>query len=56
MARLAAGGLTTPEIGARLFISPHAVEWHLRKVFTQLATTSRPEIATLLPHDTATLV
>lgn len=41
IATLAAGGMTNPKIGAELFISPHTVEWHLRKVYTKLGISSR---------------
>jgi len=39
--RLARAGLSNAEIGARLYISPRTVEWHLHKVFAKLGISSR---------------
>ena len=49
IARLAREGLSNPEIGARLFLSPRTVQYHLGKVFTKLGITARGQLRGCLP-------
>ena len=49
VALLVRDGLSNPEVGARLFLSPRTVEWHLRKVFAKLSISSRRQLRDAFP-------
>jgi DNA-binding NarL/FixJ family response regulator len=48
IAELVAEGFTNREIGARLFVSPHTVDSHLRQIYRKLSITSRIELTRLV--------
>jgi ATP/maltotriose-dependent transcriptional regulator MalT len=55
IAGLARDGLSNPEIGTRLFLSPRTVEWHLSKVFGKLGIRSRYDLTGALAQPEAEL-
>ena len=50
IARLARDGLSNTEIGARLFLSPRTVEYHLTKIYAKLQISSRHQLDRALPN------
>jgi DNA-binding CsgD family transcriptional regulator len=51
IARLARDGLSNTEIGARLFLSPRTVEYHLTKIYAKLKISSRHQLDRALPSN-----
>jgi transcriptional regulator of acetoin/glycerol metabolism len=47
VAELVSDGLTNRGVGARLFLSPHTVDFHLRQIYRRLGVRSRVELARL---------
>jgi DNA-binding CsgD family transcriptional regulator len=50
IAQLARDGMSNPEIGARLFLSPRTVQYHLGSVFAKLGISSRSQLDLVLPE------
>jgi DNA-binding NarL/FixJ family response regulator len=53
IAEMVAEGLTNREIAARIFVSRHTVDFHLRQIFRKLSISSRIELARLVLEHTA---
>jgi DNA-binding CsgD family transcriptional regulator len=55
IAEFVAAGFTNREIAARLFVSRHTVDFHLRQIYRKLSITSRVELTRLVFERTATV-
>jgi DNA-binding CsgD family transcriptional regulator len=51
VAELVASGYTNREAGAKLFLSPHTVDYHLRHIFRKLDIDSRIQLARIVERD-----
>jgi DNA-binding CsgD family transcriptional regulator len=54
IAELVAEGLTNREVAARIFLSPHTVDFHLRQIFRKLSISSRIDLTRLVVEHRAT--
>jgi DNA-binding CsgD family transcriptional regulator len=48
VADLVAEGLTNRQVAARVFVSPHTVDFHLRQIFRKLGIGSRVDLTRLV--------
>ena len=48
VAEVVGRGFTNKQVGRRLFMSPHTVDYHLRRIYRKLGISSRVELARLL--------
>jgi DNA-binding CsgD family transcriptional regulator len=53
IARFAAVGLTNQQIGQRMHLSRHTVDFHLRRVYRKLNVCSRVQLTRLVPDPNA---
>ena len=51
MAELIARGMTNRQAAARMFLSPHTVSTHLRRIFVKLDIGSRAELARIFTQE-----
>jgi DNA-binding CsgD family transcriptional regulator len=50
VAEVVAAGYTNREAAAKLFVSPHTVDYHLRHIFRKLDIESRVQLARIVEH------
>ena len=50
---LVAEGLTNPQIGERLYVSPRTVQTHLAHIFAKLGVSTRAQLAAQAAHQQA---